>query len=307
MKHRPRTVLFLLIISLLGLAARPAGAQTPYISQGPADATMSFSPTVMVQASSSIVLAAGGYKGRGCVVFTELTRSPPLSLPAKNIDYGLFSENGSLQLSTNGSPASAQETLEVTFPSNAKPKDRFTLLFLVEVFPTSLPPSRTHTITLRADLYAHAYPPSGPIADSVNFTVNVQVNTYYDVSVVPSGGAFSLSSTTATLAFGTLAANATRGADILVKSNVSYTLSLTSASGGALVNVSDGTRLAYSLTANGSIISLPAGTRKAVASGVSPGFGTPTRYALVVTVLPYAILPNTGAYSDTITVTLAAP
>jgi spore coat protein U-like protein len=142
--------------------------------------------------------------------------------------------------------------------------------------------------------------------DTALFTISIQVGSYYDVSIVASGGTFSLSSTTTTLAFGTIQANESQGSDILVKSNISYSLSLISANGGAFLNASDASKLPYSLSVNGSLIALSPGTPTLVANGAQAGYGTPTRYALVATILPYTKLPTQGTYLDTITVNLSA-
>jgi len=293
------SILLFLTFSLCGIEAQN-------ITQPPYDPQPSYSPTATVQAQDSIVLQSAGYNGPYCIVFTELSRSPAPSLPQQQINYGLFSANGSYQLSVDGTPASAQETLAGVFPYNSKPKDRLTLDFLVEVLPTTLPAPGTNTITLRADLYRSSYPPSGRVADTAFFTITILVGSYYDVSVVPSGAVFSLSSTTTTLAFGNIQANESQGADVLVKSNIAYNLSLSSANGGAFLNTSDASKLPYSLSVNGSLTALPLGAPILVANGAPAGYGTPARYALIVTVLPYTKLPTQGVYVDTITVNLSA-
>jgi spore coat protein U-like protein len=295
------------IAALVLASVGRAVAQSPSIGPNPFDPRPSYSSTAIVQAPSSINLVSNRYSCPVCVVFTEISRYPSSSQQAQNVNYGLFSADGSSQLSVDGSPASAQETLTGSFPNGSKKNDVLNLQFLVKVFPTSLPPPATYWITLRADLYASSYPPSGRIADTAFFTVTIGVAGFYDLSVEPTGGAFALDSTTATLAFGSLVANNSKGADILVKSNISYSLSLSSINGGAFANTTDGSKLPYSLTVNGSAITLPPGIRVLVATGAQASYGTPTRYALVATVLPYTAMPTQGAYSDTITVTLSAP
>jgi hypothetical protein len=284
-----------------------AGAQSPTIGQAPFDPHLGYSPAGTTQAQDSIVLTSNRYSGPVCVVFTEFSRYPSSGQSLQNIDYGFFSADGASRLSVDGTPASAQETLTGSFPHGSKQFASLSLPFLVEVFPTSLPPPGYYWIWLRADLYASSYPPSGRIADTVNFFVSFTVAGYYDLSVVPTGEAFSLDSTTAALAFGVLAANASKGADILVKSNVSYSLSLTSANGGALANGTDGSKIPYSLTVNNSAVTLSPGLRALVATGAQASYGAPARYAVLVTVLPYTALPTQGSYSDTITLTLSAP
>jgi spore coat protein U-like protein len=240
------------------------------------------------------------------VAFTEVSRYPSPSIGLQSLNYGLFSADGATQLSVDGSPAGAQETLIGSFPRGSKRNDSLNLPFLMKVFPTSLPPPGTTWINLRADLYANSAP-SGRIVDTLNFYMSVAVAGYYDLSVVPTGGTFSLASTTAALAFGTLVAGAVKGTDILVKSNVSYSLGLSSLNGGAFANAADGSKLPYSLSVNGSAVALSPGIRTLVATNAQASYGASARYALLVTVLPFVGLPAQGSYSDTITVTLSAP
>lgn len=291
-------------LSSIGAAAQ----NSPIIGQAPSDPHLGYSSTAAVQAQCAITLTSNRYSGPVCVAFTEVFRfpSPSQSQSQQILNYGLYSADGASQLSVDGSPASAQETLTDAFPKGSKKSDSLNLPFLIKAFPTSLPPPGTTWIYLRADLYANSAP-SGHIVDSVSFYVSIVVAGYYDLSVVPTGGAFSLASTSAALAFGTLAAGAVKGADILVKSNVSYSLGLSSVNGGAFANAADGSLLPYSLAVNGSSVALSPGIRTLVATGAPASYGTSARYALLVTVLPFTGVPTQGSYSDTITVTLSAP
>ena len=296
----------LCIISLLVLPLSTLDAQAPGIKQVPSDPNPYFSPTATTQAQASIVLVSNRYSGPVCIVFTELSRLPAANSPAQEVQYGLFDTTGSSRFSLDGSTASEQQTLVGSFPPDSRKHDLLTLGFLVKVFPATLPPPGTYTMTLRAELFAGSYPPSGAVKDSVLFTISILVGSFYDVSVVAEGGGFSLGSTSTTLAFGTIQQYDTRRADLLVRSNVTYDLSLSSTNSGAFANLSDGTRIPYSLTANGTAVSLASGTRTLLANGTQAGYGTPARFALVIGVLPFTDLPSEGAYSDSLVVTLSA-
>ena len=310
MKSARKLTRFMLCLSVAIAPIATAGAydppQVPRFDGAPDDSYSVFSATSTVRAYSSVELTSERYSDSVCVVFTELSMSPAPGSELTRIAYGLYSSSGSSRLSTSGSPASAQETLGGSFPPHANKNDRLSLGFRVEISPTSLPPPGFHTITLRSDLYASAYPPSGAVVDSEVFTIRVRVGDHYDVSVVPTGAAFSLSATSTTIAFGALESSDDRGADILVKSNVSFVLSLGSANGGAFVNASDGFRIPYSLSANGVAVHLASGGNAIVGSNSHATYGNPARFALVVTVIPFTDLPTEGAYSDLITVTLSA-
>ncbi len=295
-----------LCLALLCQGLFPNPFHPPRISSAPVDPHPKFSPTTTVQASDSIELKSNGYSGPVCVVFTELSRWPSPGSPLQNVNYGLSSTDGFLQFSVDGTSANPQEVLTATFPAGSKNNDRLVAGFLIEVFPSTLPPPGQYQINLKADIYASAYPPSGGIVDSAIFTITVQVGNWFDVSIVASNNAFSLASTTATLDFGTLAANLSRGADILVRSNLSYKLFLSSTNGGALASLIDGTKIPYSLKVNGSTLSLLPATQSLVANATA-SFGNPARYAVTVTILPYQQLPTEGQYSDLLTVIVSAP
>ncbi len=287
-----------------GLFANPL--HPPRISGSPVDPHPTFSPTTTVQTSDSMELRSDGYSGSVCVVFTELSRWPSPGSPSQNLVYGLSSTNGSSQFSVDGTSASPQEVLTVVFPSGSKSNDRLVAGFLIEVLPSTLPPPGQYQINLKADIYASAYPPSGGIVDSTIFTITVQVGHWFDVSVVASNSAFSLASTTAALNFGTLAPNVSKGVDILVRSNLSYRLFLSSTNGGALASLLDGTKIPYSLKVNGSTVGLLPATQSLVTNAPA-SFGNPARYAVTVTILPYQQLPTEGQYSDLLMVIVSAP
>lgn len=299
----------IVLSALLVLTAWDSMAQqvlNPRFASAPENATVVYSSALVQRVYSSIELVSERYSGPVCIIFTELSRFPAAAVPSADIDYRLNGLTESSRLSVDGNPTSAQETLRGNFPIGSKKNDRLTLDFSVTIRPTNLPSSGMHTITMKADLYASAFPPSGGVIESRTFFIMAQVHDHFDVSTVPTRGAFSLSSVATSLDFGALRPYDSRGADVLVRSNISFILSLTSMHGNAFVNMEDGFRLPYSLSVNGGAIALEPGTRTIIANGVSPGFGNPSRFSLLITVLPYSSLPTEGSYSDQITITLAA-
>jgi hypothetical protein len=157
-------------------------------------------------------------------------------------------------------------------------------------------------------LYKSAYPPTGSSVSSKSFTVTVVVGSTCNLSVVTTGSSFSLSSTSQALAFGNLTPNDTRGSDLVVRSNVTYNLSIVSAKGWALANSSDSTSLVgYTLTSNKSALSLVQGLSSTIVTGATATYSSLARYALVFTISAFSGLPTEGDYSDTLTVTLASP
>ncbi|MEI6875240.1 MAG: hypothetical protein WCL50_08950, partial [Spirochaetota bacterium] len=133
----------------------------------------------------------------------------------------------------------------------------------------------------------------------------VIVGSVSDLSVVRTGGKFSTTSTSQSLSFGTIVPNASKGADLIVRSNVSYGLSLISAKGG-LANADDGSLIGYTLSSNGTAHSLPAGVPVSIATA-GPTYSGLARYALLATITGYGDMPTEGSYSDTLTIIMTAP
>jgi hypothetical protein len=286
--------------------ALEAHAASPAILQPPAVPSLAYSIFSDAQAQSSITLVSKNYSGPVCVVFTELSRFPSPAPTRGYLAYGLFSADGSMPLSLTGTASGPQELLSGSFPPNSRKNDEINLAFSVKAMSASLPLPGTHRISLRANLYASAYPPAGGVVASVTFSVSVGVGSYYDVSVVPQGGGFSSASTTASLAFGSLVAGESRNVDILARCNVSCNLSLSSANGGSFKCLSDPSAIPYSLTSNGASVALDQGTQAFISFGGTPGYEIPARYGIAITVLPYSSMVAEGAYSDTIFITLSA-
>jgi spore coat protein U-like protein len=238
-----------------------------------------------------------------CVVFTlmsSLQCAPGFSL--------VNSATGDV-LSLSGSPSSSSQILTGAFAAGTRADTNLSFSIALLVNPQPIPDPGSYTFKIRESLYSgSSYDPSGDrLVQSAILTVRVMVGSYYDVSIVPAGSAFSLSSTSQTLNFGILLPGQSLSADILVRTNVQYRLSLTSVNQGSLVNVADrSSAIGYTLTANGSPVPLSPGPGM-VASGAPPTYGNPKRYDLAVRILPFADNPAAGNYSDTIIVTVAAP
>lgn len=269
--------------------------------------SITYSPDANAQASGKVVVKKGTYTGGVfSVVFTLVSLSPASS---PSLSYAAYAPAATLanQLSLTGAPTGPSQVLTGTFASNAKSNTTITLDFAFVVMPATLPPPGTYVATIDESLYGTSYLPTGTAYSSNTLTVTVTVGAHYDVSVVPTGNSFSLTSTSQALDFGSLSQGSTLGADILVRANVSYSLSLSSANSGSLVDVVDPTSLVgYSLMSNGVGYSLSPGPAL-IAGGAAATFGSPQRYALAFTILPLPTFPTAGTYTDTITITLSSP
>jgi hypothetical protein len=123
-----------------------------------------------------------------------------------------------------------------------------------------------------------------------------------DLSLVPTGGAFDLNSTSMTLDFGTMYAGEAKAFDIVIETNGGYSLSMSSLNGVQMKHVSAIGSVPYSVRVNGNAVSLGSGNATvATGSGVSPLGGNRVPVALTIGSLSNSV---SGNYSDSITVTV---
>jgi spore coat protein U-like protein len=267
---------------------------------------LAYSPTSLAQASGTVTVNNGtknADNSQYCVVFT-------LTNPGQQGGMSLHLSNSATgsELSLSGSPSSQGQVISGAFAAgtSANTNQVFTIVFKLD--PSSMPPPGTYSAVINENLYkGSTYPPSGSPVDSNLLTVTITVGSYYDVSIVPTGSAFSLTSTSISLGFGALAAGLKLGADILVRTNVSYSLSLASAHHGSLANAADpASSIGYSLSANATRCQLNPGPGL-VASGAAATYAVAARYSIIVEILSISGNPSAGSYADTVTVTLSAP
>ena len=268
---------------------------------------VAYSSDTTTQATGKITIKKGTFAGGNfCIVLTllSMTQSSPEALT-----YAMYSPAATLanQLSLSGSPTSQSQVLSGNFGAGTTKNSTITLDFAFVVSPSTLPPPGTYIATIDESVYASTYLPSGTPYASHTLKVTVTVGSIYGVSVVPTGYGFSSTSTSQALNFGVLAAGQSLGADILVKSNVLYSLVLASANSGSLVNIADPTSLiGYSLTSNGTAVPLASGP-SAIASRSAATYSPAARYGMKATIGPITSFPSAGSYADTITITVSSP
>lgn len=306
--RRPGALALILAACLAASGGPAAAASLSFVRNATtSNLALSYSPDATVQASGTVTVKKGSFAGGAfCVVLTltSLTQGSP-----EGLSYAMYAPAASLanRLSLDGSPTSPSQVLQGSFAATDSSKATLSLDYAFVVDPSTLPPPGSYVATINESLYASTYLPSGPVLASNTLKVTVSVGADYDVSVVPRGSSFSLASTAQALNFGSLSPGESLGADILVRSNVSYSLLLSSANLGSLVNPADPTSLvAYSFTSQGAVLGLASGPA-AVASGAAATYSTPARYAVDATILPFSGFPSAGSYSDTITITLSSP
>jgi hypothetical protein len=294
-----------LALAFLG-SVSTAGALSIKSIQAPA--ALVYSPDGTAQTTSRVRVMHDGVPGDFCVVFTQLSLVPVSVAPAESLTYGLYWPDTSptYRLALDGMPANANEVLSGTFLDTSK-KPFMDLGFAILVSSATMPPPGTYTATILASLYPMRYPVSGMPTDTQTFTVTVTVPSLTDLSIVPSGSPFSVSSTNASLSFGVLKAGATHSLDLMVRSNVRYSVSLLSANGGSLANSADGSLVGYDLLADGIAVTLAPGVASVIALNAPATYSKPVARGITIRIRDFSDFPVEGTYMDSITVNVSAP
>ena len=308
MKHPTRLSAFVLALALaLGGQAVFAASLSFVKASTSSTLSVAYSSDTTSQAIGKVTIKKGTFPGGDfCVVLTllSMTQASPEAL-----SYAMYSPAATLanQLSLSGSPTSPSQVLAGNFGAGTTKNSTISLDYAFVVSPTTMPPPGTYIATIDESVYASTYLPSGSPYASNTLKVTVTVGSIYGVSVVPTGGAFSSTSTSQSLNFGFLAPGQSLGADILVRSNVSYSILLGSANSGSLVNLADPTSLiAYSMTSNGGAVPLASGP-SSIASGAAATYSSSARYGVKATIAPFSGFPSAGSYADTVTITVSSP
>lgn len=184
----------------------------------------------------------------------------------------------------------------------------YSFTFIID--PDQFPAAGTYSDVVALDLYEgtpEAPVPGGPVA-SLTFSLSVQVGVFTDLSLVTPGAGFDVTGTALNLNFGTLTAGSWRGADLLVRSNTLYSVSVSSAQGGRMVIVDpeDLSVVPYRLSVEGIEVDVSGGGEVPLGFQAGPSDQNGDRYPLVITILDYGMATE-GLYTDTLTFTLSAP
>ena len=146
-------------------------------------------------------------------------------------------------------------------------------------------------------------------ADTQTITFQSKVDSAVDLALVNTGGAFNITSTLQTVDFGTLASSASKGFDMVIRSDDGYKVTLQSANKQKMViqNASYTDKVAYTMTIGGTAVDLTSG------AAVSPVAVSGATTAQGGVVLPVVVTLGTltgketaGTYQDSVTVTVSA-
>jgi hypothetical protein len=179
--------------------------------------------------------------------------------------------------------------------------------FTVIVPAGSIVPAGTYSGSFSMGLYGAASGATPGFLESRAYSVSVVVPEYTEIGVVQVDAPFFSSSGSQTVDFGQLEEGNQESLDLIVRSNVTYSVSVSSANGSALLNVdpAEPTPIPYNLTANGATVAMPAGLAVPLISTAPWTAGGEARYRLNFSVGAFDMV-SAGDYSDTLTFTVSA-
>ncbi|AGH96178.1 spore coat protein U domain-containing protein [Pseudobdellovibrio exovorus] len=142
------------------------------------------------------------------------------------------------------------------------------------------------------------------LQNTSSVTLSFNQSRKVDLSLVGTGAAFNPFSVSQSLNFGNLEEGATRSVDLVLGYNAGYKISVSSTNAGRIHNDQKSTTIPYTLTLNGSSVSLqPSPSMVLSASGVSPTGGQRIPIAVTIGNMTGAAA---GTYTDTITFTVSS-
>jgi spore coat protein U-like protein len=223
-----------------------------------------------------------------------------------SLDYQLMDSAGSRNvLKDRNTATSDQEVITGSFSGSGQRQHSFDLV----LFSGQFPPSGSYTDNFRMRLYEGQLGSAGwlDLGGTANPSVSVTVPSIVRLSLVNPGGVFDPSDTDQRMDFGILQPGKTRQADLVVRANETFSVSLSSQHGGslAITDPSETSTIPYQLTFDGTTVDLSGGTSVTVLSGVGPTSLSGLRYLMEAEILSFD-LPTEGTYRDNITITVSA-
>lgn len=168
-------------------------------------------------------------------------------------------------------------------------------------------PAGTYSGSFSVNLYGGPVGSPPLLTSTRSLPVSVVVPEYTEIGVVQVGAPYFMPSPSQTLDFGQLVEGDRESLDLIVRSNVRYSVSVASAHGSALrnTNPAEPTPIPYLLEASGVSISMPAGLSVSLVNSAPWTAGGETRYRLDFTIRAFEMVAA-GEYTDTLTFTISA-
>jgi spore coat protein U-like protein len=178
------------------------------------------------------------------------------------------------------------------------------LSFTLYIPPGQLVAAGGYTDQITFSVY-RTYDDTSAPQDTRTVSITAVVASGASLAVVPTGSGFS-SSASQTLNFGTLTSGRSLGCDLLVRKNTGCNLTFSSSNGGVMRLLSELTsdQVSYSITVNGSPLSLASTANLTLPGGVSPSQDG-NRLPVSITIGDVGSAAA-GNYRDEITITVVA-
>jgi len=303
-------------LAVLGLAlwgfAVPASPQTMSFQQAPKNIRGSFvvDQEVVIQENFNV-----RHKGTGTSYFTTFSAGQGGSFAPRlasdgagnSLAYYLYDDIAMRNIlkDLSISPTSA-EVLLGNFPDSSKFQTQ-SWNFSVAIPAGTFPVAGTYSDTVVMTLYPGTLSSHGTAADQSSFSLTLKVPKLMDLSLVAVNSFFDLNSVALTMDFGLLSAGSARSADLVIRSNAPYGVTVTSLNGGIMKinDPTDASTVPYIFDVNGVAKNLPAGTAASIASGMAPTGFEGTRFRLTFTIGDFGMATE-GTYSDVLTLTVIA-
>lgn len=143
--------------------------------------------------------------------------------------------------------------------------------------------------------------------ESTTLDISARVRPVLELAIVEPGGFFDETRTNYTIDFGILSPDSVGSADLVVRSNGLFSISMSSQNAGQMVHSDPGdpSTIPYDLYINSGLVDLSSGGTVTVLNSQGPTEITGQRYPLEVEI-PQLGFPTEGSYSDSITITVAA-
>ena len=250
----------------------------------------------------TITKNANGNKSYSVMAGTSATSGSytrQMASGANRLNYQLYTTSAMTYVLEAPTVATVNEA--INGKTNAKAGTVIPLSFLFYVPPGQVVAAGTYTDTVIVGIY-NAFNSTSPMT-SKSITITTVVAASAALSIVPTGSAFS-TSTSQTLAFGTLATGQALGCDLLIKQNTSATVTFSSANHGVMkaIPTPDADQIPYTFAANGITLNLASTANLLLPTGVST---TGTRLPINVTIGNISEA-GAGNYQDQVTITVTA-
>jgi hypothetical protein len=283
-------------------------AQNLEIQIGPAavfgnyspDSEISFTRTITVRhrgpAASYFITVSAGQSG----IFTSRNAMGD----AESLQYQVYNNLSDRNILKDLSVSpSIQETLAGSFAASVSVWKTQILSFTVCLLPGQLPAPGIYADNLILLLYEGTPDKHKKSADNTSLAISVTMNPVMDISLSEAGTLFNLAGASLALGFGVLEAGGNRSANLIVRANVTFTITVSSQYGGVLKTIDplDSSQVPYAFTVDSLTVPLPAGTPQRILTSAPATSFSGISYQISVTIGSVGWVSE-GEYSDIITI-----